>query len=443
VINVVRGRRIDRWNPTVRRDVPEVAPAFAPKRRVRLGILIASLQQGGAERASLGLLDALLAAGADVRILTIDRNREMAVAKELTPRIVGLSGSDIRWGTVRKTLVAPWHGLLLLRAVRRFDLSVVLSVMERANIFNLLTSGNHARVLAIRSYPSAMLASKVPLKRFLILRVYGALLDRADRIVVVSREAAAEFAALYPKTKSRIEVIYNACDVMTIARQAYGAAARPGLLRAAGARFGRALDPRQGTRPAARAFAEVARRDPDVRLAIVGKGPLEAELRALCDDLRLTDRVRFLGFQPNPMPWVARARAFVLPSLREGFPNALLEALALGVPVIAADCRSGPREILAPRTNPERKTAGLEVGECGILVPAPDGVKRRANEALSPQEDCLAAAMLRLLEDDVLHERQARHARQRALDFSPERILPQWLRLFEDVAAPLTIGNDS
>src|SRR6185436_6192171 len=104
-INVLRGRRIDRWRPTARR---ETSPASG-RPPGRPGILIASLQQGGAEGASLGLLDALLAAGVEAHLMTIDRNREMALpgdatrAAMLSRRVIGLSGSDIRWGTPTKT----------------------------------------------------------------------------------------------------------------------------------------------------------------------------------------------------------------------------------------------------------------------------------------------------------------------------------------------------
>ena len=118
-----------------------------------------------------------------------------------------------------------------------------------------------------------------------------------------------------------------------------------------------------------RAFAEVRRTNHDLRLVILGQGPLEADLRRLCRDLAVQDEVFFPGFQPNPMPWLVKAHLFVLSSLREGLPGSLLEAMALGVPVVATDCRSGPRELLAPETNPEHKTQSIECTPCGLLTP--------------------------------------------------------------------------
>lgn len=94
-------------------------------------------------------------------------------------------------------------------------------------------------------------------------------------------------------------------------------------------------------------------------LVILGTGEQESELRALVKQRGVEAHVRFLGFVPNPAPWYRAAQLFVLPSLYEGLPNALLEAAACGTPVIASDCASGPAEI-------------LDQGRWGDLVPPGD-----------------------------------------------------------------------
>jgi glycosyltransferase involved in cell wall biosynthesis len=85
----------------------------------------------------------------------------------------------------------------------------------------------------------------------------------------------------------------------------------------------------------------------DLLWQIVGTGPDEQRLQQNVADLGLTKQVEFLGVRPNPFPWYRAADLFCLPSRTEGLPNVLIEALACGTPVIAADCPSGPREILA------------------------------------------------------------------------------------------------
>jgi len=94
-------------------------------------------------------------------------------------------------------------------------------------------------------------------------------------------------------------------------------------------------------------------------LVILGSGDQESELRALIQQCGVEGHVSFLGFVPNPAPWYRAARLFVLPSLYEGLPNSLLEAVACGTPVVASDCPSGPAEI-------------LDQGRWGELVPPGD-----------------------------------------------------------------------
>lgn len=85
----------------------------------------------------------------------------------------------------------------------------------------------------------------------------------------------------------------------------------------------------------------------DLLWQIIGTGPDEAKLKQAVAQRGLTANVEFLGIQPNPFPYYRSAELFCLPSRSEGLPNVLIEALACGTPVIAADCPSGPREILA------------------------------------------------------------------------------------------------
>ena len=79
--------------------------------------------------------------------------------------------------------------------------------------------------------------------------------------------------------------------------------------------------------------------------------------------------VYFPGFRENPYQFLARARVFVFTSLWEGFPNALIEAMASGAPALSADCAAGPREILSPETPFYFRTLKAEPAPYGLLMP--------------------------------------------------------------------------
>jgi glycosyltransferase involved in cell wall biosynthesis len=162
------------------------------------------------------------------------------------------------------------------------------------------------------------------------------------------------------------------------------------------------------------AFGRIAREFPAVRLIILGKGEERDVLRALADSLGISARVDFPGWLPNPHAVISRASVFVLSSRYEGFPNALLEAMACGTPVVSTDCPSGPREILE--------------GEAGLLVPNEDPA-------------AMAGALQALLSDPLLRERVGRRGKARVEErYSLGKMVSAYERLFEDVVATDRVG---
>lgn len=89
----------------------------------------------------------------------------------------------------------------------------------------------------------------------------------------------------------------------------------------------------------------------DFELLVLGEGPEEARLKALTAQLGLLDKVHFKGFVSDPYPLMRASRGLILSSNKEGFPNVVVEALSLGVPVLASDCLTGPNEIIIDGIN--------------------------------------------------------------------------------------------
>jgi glycosyltransferase involved in cell wall biosynthesis len=152
-----------------------------------------------------------------------------------------------------------------------------------------------------------------------------------------------------------------------------------------------------------RAFAEAADRRPEWDLTILGEGGERAALETLVREHELSGRIALPGREADAAGALRRADLFVLSSRYEGFPNALCEAMACGLPVVAFDCPSGPAEIVRD-------------GVDGRLVPAED-------------VPALAAAIVELTGDDERRRRYGAAAVAVAARFSVERIAAQWERL--------------
>jgi glycosyltransferase involved in cell wall biosynthesis len=119
------------------------------------------------------------------------------------------------------------------------------------------------------------------------------------------------------------------------------------------------LHPQKGFDLLLEAFSRIKDQYPDWSLTILGDGPLREQIESLRDELGLKGRVHLPGAVKNPHQVLKQAELFVLSSRREGFSLALLDAMSYGLPVVAFDCRSGPREIIRD-------------GVDGVLVPPED-----------------------------------------------------------------------
>lgn len=408
-------------------------------KQLRIGIIIASLTTGGAERMALALAQALLTNGIDIRLYLLDTERSMPLPgnkeeqEALERRIKVLDDHIGERSTLAKALAFPKLHHRLERSVHAEKLDLVISFMERANILNLLGNQKIPRIISIRKHLSMGLSDKDPLKRVLVKYGYSWLLKRASNINFNSSEAAQDLSALYPSNKVPVSVINNFYDENMLQR-----ASAPLTVHEQALLEGRSivtcgrLVPVKSHAALIRAFAPVAANVAGSKLIIVGGGPLKEKLESLIDTLKLRGRVFLTGQKTNPYPWVSKGKVFILSSKSEGFPNALLEAMALGRPVISTDCHSGPRELLNPESDPAWKTDSLELAPYGVLTTPQQSPPPFNTSPLSPHEQALSKGMEMLLTGDCLREEYARKATQRSTQFSRDRILKQWQELIQD-----------
>lgn len=172
-------------------------------------------------------------------------------------------------------------------------------------------------------------------------------LRSADAIVCQSEAMRTDLGNVI-RRDAGLHVIGNPVDVDAVMRASRETVTLPG--RPALISVGR-LAPQKGFDLLLPALAQVRSRFPGLHLTILGDGPDRAALEAQARSLGLADVVTFAGFSAEPLPLVRAADLFVLASRYEGFPNAALEALACGTPVVLTDCPGANSEIVLPGRN--------------------------------------------------------------------------------------------
>ncbi len=180
--------------------------------------------------------------------------------------------------------------------------------------------------------------------------LYRHLYPRADRIICVGDHVLDDLAENFGIPRSKMARVYNPVDLDMTRRLAEAGVTPycgkgPHLVAAGRLSKEKGFDVLLDAMPSVRAAIS------DADLTILGEGPLKPDLLAQRERLGLTETVHLAGFQPNPYPYFKHADLFVLPSRYEAFGLVVVEALAVGTPVVASDCPGAVREILGDCPN--------------------------------------------------------------------------------------------
>jgi len=368
---------------------------------MHLLIFTQSLGAGGAERVAVMLSNFWVNCGWKVSVLTVeDTTADFYV---LDPRVERISLNLSEPSASR--FAALGQNVRRLRRLRQ-----VLRRVQPDAAIALMTGPSCQLALAGQRTGALLLGSERvhppthqldPFWRIARRYAYG-LLD-----VVVAQTAQSRAWLLDHTRAGHCVVIANPVQVPlpdNTPRLAPGDYIRGGehLLLAAGR-----LTPQKGFDLLLEAFADLVQDFPTWRLVILGEGPERGNLRARISELSLEERVSLPGLAGNMAEWHDAADLFVLSSRFEGFPNALLEALAAGVPAVATDCETGPREMLRDDVD-------------GVIVPPND-------------VGALKAGLHRLMASSVMRERAGRRATEGTARFALADVARQWEALIEQL----------
>ena len=304
-------------------------------KRLRLLLLIPHLGGGGAEQVTALLARGLSPEKYDLHLVLV--TQAGTDGEPLPPWVTvhALGARRVRDGA-----------LPLLRLIRRLEPAVILSGMAHLNFLVLLLAPffpRDTRIL-VRQNATVSLALEFGGLPFYTRPLYRLLYRRADRVICQSRCMAEDLAEELRVSKELIAVLPNPVDLDGI-RSANGEpAAWPGdgpHLLAVGR-----LAPEKGFDLLLRAFATVHAEFPGATLTIPGAGREGDALKALCRTLGIETAVDLPGYVDRVYSYYPGATLFVLSSRHEGMPNALLEAAAAGLPIVAVPCSGGVVDFL-------------------------------------------------------------------------------------------------
>lgn len=322
-----------------------------------------------------------------------------------------------------KNLVKKFYQLKQFK--KDYAVATMVSFTTWPNLLNIYTKNKERVIISVRellSFERSGLMREV--ESYLMKLCY----PKADLLVVPLAQIKKELLEEFKLDESKIKVIHNPVKVTKIRnlveekldinyKELY---AHPVVVT-----MGR-LTIQKGQRQLIKAFKKMKEEVPGAKLLILGEGEMKENLQQLVVDLELENEVFFGGLPENPYKYLAKAAVAAFPSIYEEYPFELCEAMACGVPVIASDCKVGPREILAPDTEFGRVLTEPEEAKYGTLIPACNEGISNYIEELAKEEQMLCQSLVKAVKEQELYRKRAAQALERVQEFNREKIMGLW-----------------
>ena len=360
---------------------------------MKITLVISSLAGGGAERVLTNMANYFSMHGHEISLLTFDDGRSPSynitgLVKWNPLNISGVSRSIIE-GIIKNLR----HIYILRKAILNSSPDCVISFMFTTNIMVLMaTRFLSCKVLiSERNYPKYIRE-----RRIIWIWLRKILYPLADHLVVQTDS----IKEIFQSHNRSVQVIPNpvCIDPERIKDMPEVLLTTCNKIVAMGS-----LTTQKGFDILIEVFANLYMHYSDWNLIILGEGDLKSQLKSRTIELGIEHAVVFAGRVRNPFSIMSRCDLFVLSSRYEGFPNALLEAMCCGLPVVSFDCPTGPRQIIQHGIN-------------GLLVPPED-------------KDKLKRAIQCLMEKKEMRECMGKNAKYVSKRYAPDKIMTKWEKL--------------
>ena len=401
------------------------------------------LYGGGAERV-VSNLSIAFADKYNVKVAIYDNQRKEYPYKGELIRIHLPFSDDPTRNTWWQRLIRLVLLIYKVRKIKReHKIDVAISFAEQANIVNILTRGNRRTIISVRTLLSKEIANTPKMK--ILGHFIKSLYNKAHQVIVPSQLAAQDLRTYFGIAPNKLNVIYNYIDqekidmlsAEEIEEQFYQKLFQQPVLLNVGR-----ITPAKGQWLLFQLMQRIKPIHPDWKLVIIGESETEGNLKTQLNEMAgqlglkvydgspkqaasLNDDVYLLGFNVNPFKFMRKSSILVFPSVYEGFPNTVLEAMQCGLPVIVADCQSGPREILAPGSDLDKKTTTSELTDYGILCPALPVADIKIDIPVWIIDEWENSINI-LMNENTLRDKFVQNGYMRVKNFDKDTILQQW-----------------
>lgn len=358
----------------------------------KLAFYIGSLNKGGAERVFVNLAEYFQNKGYQIVMVTQYQKEDEYVLAEGIRRVISDIPPEETTGSRAVNFYRRMSRLYRIWKKERPDL--VLSCVGKNNFMAVVTT----MFTKTKPVVSVVGEAKEEYPNRLMKALANLLFPFASGVILQTERSKSFFSQRVSRTSV---ILPNSLNPLFIRERFRGEREKRIVS------VGR-LDANKNHEMMIRAFAGLAGRYPEYTLTIYGEGELREHLQKLIASLGLEEKVFLPGVVPDVAERIEKAALFLLVSYSEGVSNALIEALALGLPVIATDVPSGGTQEL------------IRHGENGLIIPPGD-------------EEALKAAMERLLSDGEYAERLGEQAHKIQERLAPERVNRQWQEYFESI----------
>lgn len=386
---------------------------------MNIGILLPNITKGGAERAATRIS----------KILSKNHNVYMIVFSQEEEPAYDYAGTFIdmkcgpKKGIIGKVLENYKRSKALKRIKNKYKLDVVISFMKTPNLVNVSSKVKGCKnFVSVRNYlfEEQNLSFMARLQTLSLRKTF----KKADKIISVSKEISESIRIKYKSIKGlekKLEVLYNPYnfdEILELSNESYDLQERCNNHFVIST-MGR-IQHQKGFWNLIKSFYLFHKKYDSTKLVIIGQDFSEGKINSLINSFNLQNDVFLLGKQDNPFKIISKTNCYVLSSLFEGFPNALVEAMSCGVPVIAANCKSGPKEILDD--NVDLEVEDVYKAKYGLIYKCFSKFEEDYSSTILEEHQILANALEMMYLDKDMRAHYQKMSVERAKVFSYEAL---------------------